>query len=195
MALEIKNLSKSFGEKSILENFFQIFEEKGIYSLTGESGAGKTTLLRLISGLDTDYSGEIVGGGFKNVSFAFQEYRLFPELSALDNVIFANNDKKSEAVINETKEMLLRLNLDEKDMSLLPSELSGGMKQRVSLARAFLRRTPILLLDEPTKELDSQNATLVLEEIKKQGQERLVILVSHNLDDVDALSAVKIPIK
>ena len=77
----------------------------------------------------------------------------------------------------------------------LPSELSGGMKQRVSLARAFLRRTPILLLDEPTKELDSQNATLVLEEIKKQGQERLVILVSHNLDDVDALSAVKIPIK
>ena len=195
MALEIKNLSKSFGEKSILENFFQIFEEKGIYSLTGESGAGKTTLLRLISGLDTDYSGEIVGGGFKNVSFAFQEYRLFPELSALDNVIFANNDKKSEAVINETKEMLLRLNLDEKDLSLLPSELSGGMKQRVSLARAFLRRTPILLLDEPTKELDSQNATLVLEEIKKQGQERLVILVSHNLDDVDALSAVKIPIK
>ena len=195
MALEIKNLSKSFGKKRILENFSQIFEEKGIYSLTGESGAGKTTLLRLISGLDTDYSGEIVGGGFKNVSFAFQEYRLFPELSALDNVIFANNDKKSEAVINEAKEMLLRLGIDEKDMSLLPSELSGGMKQRVSLARAFLRRTPILLLDEPTKELDSQNATLVLEEIKKQGQERLVILVSHNLDDVDALSAVKIPIK
>lgn len=195
MALEIKNLSKSFGEKRILENFSQIFEEKGIYSLTGESGAGKTTLLRLISGLDTDYSGEIVGGGFKNVSFAFQEYRLFPELSALDNVIFANNDKKSEAVINEAKEMLLRLGIDEKDMSLLPSELSGGMKQRVSLARAFLRRTPILLLDEPTKELDNQNAALVLEEIKKQGQERLVILVSHNLDDVDALSAVKIPIK
>lgn len=195
MALEIKNLSKSFGKKRILENFSQIFEEKGIYSLTGESGAGKTTLLRLISGLDTDYSGEIVGGGFKNVSFAFQEYRLFPELSALDNVIFANNDKKSEAVINEAKEMLLRLNIDEKDMSLLPSELSGGMKQRVSLARAFLRRTPILLLDEPTKELDSQNATLVLKEIIKQGQERLVILVSHNIDDVDALSAVKIPIK
>ena len=192
MSLKIQNLTKSFGDKHIFNGFSFDFPEKGVFLLLGESGIGKTTLLRMISGLDNDYEGEILGGGFKNVSFAFQEYRLFPQLCALDNVIFANYDKKSEAVINEAKEMLCRLGIDEKDTSLLPDELSGGMKQRVSLARAFLRRSKILLLDEPTKELDKQNADAVLSEIKKQGESRLVIMVSHNAQDADELNAFKI---
>lgn len=195
MALEIKNLCKSFGEKVILSDFSFRFPEKGIYLLLGESGIGKTTLLRMISGLDSSYDGQILGGGLKNVSFAFQEYRLFPQLSAIDNVIFANYDRKDEAVTKEAKEMLCRLGIDEKDMSLLPSELSGGMKQRVSLARAFLRKSNALLLDEPTKELDEQNARAVLSEIKRQGDSRLVIMVSHNAQDADELNAFKIHLK
>ncbi len=195
MSLVINSVSKSFGEKLIFNNLSYEFKEHGIYALIGDSGVGKTTLLRMIAGLDTDFSGDIIGGGFKNVSFAFQEYRLFPELSALDNVIFANYDKKSEAVIKEAAEKLLRLGIKEADMNLLPIELSGGMKQRVSLARAFLRKSPILLLDEPTKELDAQNATDVIEEIKRQGESRLVIMVSHSEDDINELNAVKITIK
>lgn len=194
MALEIVNVNKSFGEKKILEDFSLTTADRGIYTLVGESGAGKTTLLRMISGLDTDFSGKIAGGGFKNVSFAFQEYRLFPELSAIDNVIFANYDKKNEAVAEEAKEMLLRLGIEENDMSLFPDELSGGMKQRVSLARAFLRKSPILLLDEPTKELDVQNAKSIIEEIKRQSENRLIIMVSHNAGDINELNAVKISI-
>lgn len=194
MKLKISNLTKSFDKKVIFDNFSAEFEEIGIYSLTGESGAGKTTLLRMISGLDTDFEGEISGSGIKNCSIAFQEYRLFPTISALDNVVLANYDKKTTENELEAKNMLLSLGFSEEDISLYPTELSGGMKQRVSLARAFLRKAPILLLDEPTKELDEENAKRALDLIKSEGKERLVIVVTHNPEDVMYLEANEIKI-
>ena len=187
MSLSVKNLNKSFGEKVIFKDFCLDFPDKGLYIISGESGAGKTTLLRMIGGLDTDFSGEILGGGIKNCSFAFQEYRLFPTLSALDNLIFANYNKKNEQNLTEAGAMLSSLGFSAADSLLYPDELSGGMKQRVSLARAFLRNAPILLLDEPTKELDEENANKALEIIKKEANSRLVILVTHNKRDLDFL--------
>ena len=187
MSLSVKNLNKSFGEKVIFKDFCLDFPDKGLYIISGESGAGKTTLLRMIGGLDTDFSGEILGGGIKNCSFAFQEYRLFPTLSALDNLIFANYNKKNEQNTAEAYAMLSSLGFSAADSLLYPDELSGGMKQRVSLARAFLRNAPILLLDEPTKELDEENATKALQIIKKEANSRLVILVTHNKRDLDFL--------
>ena len=83
--------------------------------------------------------------------------------------------------------MLSSLGFSAADSLLYPDELSGGMKQRVSLARAFLRNAPILLLDEPTKELDEENANKALEIIKKEANSRLVILVTHNKRDLDFL--------
>lgn len=189
MSIVIKNISKSFDAKQIFKNFSLEFPQNGVSMLSGESGVGKTTLLRMISGLDTDFSGEISGGGIKNCSVAFQEYRLFPTLSALDNLVFANHDKKTAENTKEALEMLLSLGFKESDAQLYPRELSGGMKQRVSLARAFLRKAPILLLDEPTKELDVENASKVLEIIKNEAEKRLVILVSHNRSDAEKLSA------
>ncbi len=194
MKLEISNLSKSFDKKVIFDNFSARFEEIGIYSLTGESGVGKTTLLRMISGLDTGFEGEISAGGIKNCSIAFQEYRLFPTISAVDNVILANYDKKTDENELEAKNMLLSLGFSEEDTSLYPTELSGGMKQRVSLARAFLRKAPILLLDEPTKELDEENARKALDLIKAEGDVRLVIVVTHNPEDLLYLQAKEIKI-
>ena len=82
MSLEIIDLSKSFGERAVLDSFSYKFDQTGLYVIAGESGIGKTTLLRIIAGLDKDYSGSVVGGGIDNVSFMFQEYRLFPSLSA-----------------------------------------------------------------------------------------------------------------
>lgn len=189
MSLSINNVSKSFDKKILFDNFSLVFPEKGAFVLSGESGVGKTTLLRMISGLDTDFSGEISGGGIKNCSVAFQEYRLFPTLSALDNLVFANYDKKTAEKTKEALDMLLSLGFNESDAELFPGELSGGMKQRVSLARAFLRKAPILLLDEPTKELDEENASKALEIIKSEGEKRLVILVSHNKSDAEKLNA------
>lgn len=188
MILEIKGLNKSFGGKKIFSDFSCKFPNKGIVAVTGESGIGKTTLLRIIAGLDKSYSGEIIGGGFRNISYAFQEYRLLPQLSALDNIIFAVSDKKDDLVEKETQQLLSQLGFGYEDMKLLPSELSGGMKQRVSLARAFIKRTPILLLDEPTKELDSENASLTVDMIANEGKERLVILVTHRPEDIESLT-------
>lgn len=182
--LEIKNLCKKYEEKVLFHSFSYSFTDCGLYTLVGESGIGKTTLLRIIAGLDTNYTGEVIGGGIGRVSMAFQEYRLFPNLSALDNIIFAISDGKDKAVLQNAVGMLKLLGFTDEDMRLLPSELSGGMRMRVSLARAFLKDTPILLLDEPTKELDPQNANIVRQIISEIAVSRLVILVSH--DDVDA---------
>ena len=194
MSLVIKDLIKSFPDKTLFKGFSYQFSDTGIYALVGDSGVGKTTLLRMICGLDENFSGVIHGGGIKKCSVAFQEYRLFAELSAIDNIIYANFDNINVENINNAKNMLLYLGFSEKDMLLYPSELSGGMKQRVSLARAFLRNAPVLLLDEPTKELDPENAIKVLDQIKKEATNRLVIVVTHNETDVKSLGATKISI-
>lgn len=188
MSLIIKNLTKKFDDKTIIDNLSYEFPDHGVVAITGESGIGKTTLLRIISGLEKNYDGEVLGSGFSNVSFAFQEYRLFSNLSALDNVIFAISDTKNEAVVKKAKDMLLSLGLKESDFDLFPGELSGGMKQRVSLARAFLKDAPTLLLDEPTKELDKENITLLTAVIQKISEVRLVVIVTHSLEDIECLS-------
>ena len=191
MSLKIKNLTKSFGKKVIFSDFSYDFGDKGVYVLRGESGIGKTTLLRMIAGLDKNFSGEIVGGGIGNVSFAFQEYRLFPELSALDNVMIASVDN-SDADRLEAVSLLSKLGFSTEDTSLFPSELSGGMKQRVSLARALLKKAPVLLLDEPTKELDPALCERVCEMIRKCAEERTVLLVTHKDSDAELLRGEQI---
>ncbi len=188
MTLKISKLTKYFDGKKIFRDFSYDFPPAGIFAIVGESGIGKTTLLRIISGLDKDYSGEVIGGGFSNVSFAFQEYRLLPTLTALDNAVLAVSDTKDGDTVKKAASIFLRLGFSKEDMLLYPSELSGGMKQRASLARAFLKAAPVLLLDEPTKELDSENASLVVDMIAEAGTERLVLLVTHRPEDIEKLS-------
>lgn len=192
MSLVIKNLTKSFDNKTIFRDFSYEFPDNGIYVLRGESGIGKTTLLRIIAGIDKDYNGDVIGAGIGMVGMVFQEYRLFPQLTALQNVVFANSDKKGKADYDNAIKMLSTLGFNEADMSLLPEELSGGMKQRVSLARGFLSSFPILLLDEPTKELDDRNAEIVRDIIKSLSKNKLVIIVSHSSEDVESLNATEI---
>ncbi len=179
MSLTLKNISKAYDGKSVLCNFSYEFPDTGLFLLVGESGVGKTTLLRLISGLDRSFDGEIVGGGLKNSSFAFQEYRLIPELSARENIAVTLSEKICEDTLSLADKALLELGLSESDTRLYPHEMSGGMKQRVSLARAFMKECPILLLDEPTKELDFENLGLLLDRIEKESRYRLVIAVTH----------------
>ena len=186
MSLEIKNLTKRFGKKAIISELSYRFSDKGLYILRGKSGIGKTTLLRIIAGLDKDYSGEVIDGGIERISFAFQEYRLFPQLSALENVMIASKNINDVDKI-KAKDLLTQLGFLPEDMQLLPSELSGGMKQRVSLARAFMKNAPVILLDEPTKELDAILCRQVCEMIKKIAEDKLVILVTHRDDDISLL--------
>jgi len=188
------NITKSFGDKKILNCFSYDFPQKGVVALVGDSGIGKTTLLRIIANLDDDYDGKVTDGGIKNTSMAFQEYRLLPNLTALENVLLANYESKNEAETQRATEMLLKVGLSEGEIDLYPNELSGGMKQRVSLCRAFLREKPILLLDEPTKELDSNNVNRILDIIRNIAEERLVIMVTHSERDIEYLNAFKIQI-
>jgi putative ABC transport system permease protein len=89
---------------------------------------------------------------------------------------------------------LLKARLSKDEINLYPNELSGGMKQRVSLCRAFLREKPILLLDEPTKELDSNNVNRILDIVREIAEKRLVIVVTHSESDIEYLNATKIQI-
>ena len=192
MALKIENVSKSFENKTLFSNFNATFEEKGLYSLIGASGTGKTTLLRMIAGLDKNFQGEITGGGIENVSFMFQEYRLFPTLSALENAIIPNGEMTNSALRDNATALFLRLGFTEDDMNLLPAQLSGGMKQRVSFIRSILRKTPILILDEPTKELDETVRNEMSKIILSESETRLVILVSQNENENISIDSKKI---
>ncbi len=172
----VKNLSKSFGEKTVLKDVNFTLPYGGTLQLTGESGIGKTTLLRIIAGLEKPDFGEIIGVSGKDVSFLFQEDRLFPEISALSNVtlVMKGKNKKEKA-----RALLLDLNLTEKDINLRPSELSGGMCRRVAIARALAYDKPVLVLDEALRGLDAENAQAVTEVIERESIGKTVIFVSH----------------
>lgn len=189
MSLTIKKLSKSFDKKTIFRDFSYSFDKCGIYAICGDSGVGKTTLLRIIAGLDSDYSGTVRGGGAFRVSYCFQEHRLFPSLNAFDNVFkvsFSEGGKENKASV---KSILGRLNFSDEDMLLKPDELSGGMRQRVAFARAVLKKSDILLLDEATKELDSELANTVLQIIAEEAKKRLVLFVTHKPEEIEKLNA------
>ena len=193
MSLTIKNLNKSFDEKTIFTDFSYSFSDSGIYVISGESGSGKTTLLRIISGLDNNYTGTVERNSL-DVSICFQEYRLFNNLTALENVTEISFKKATDSDIAYVKSLFKRLNLTETDMQLYPDELSGGMKQRVAFIRAIAKKAPILILDEPTKEVDQENAFIMRQIIKEESKTRLVLMVTHKADDISDIEATKIDI-
>ena len=165
-------------------------------AIMGRSGAGKSTFLYQISLLDDPTDGEIVIDGrnthemtsveksqfrLKSFGFVFQDYALLPELSALENVVLPllmENTPKEEAYI-KAEEALKKVKLDHR-MHNLPSQLSGGEQQRVSIARAVAHNPSILFADEPTANLDNESAKTILtilKELHAQGQ--TIIMVTH----------------
>ncbi len=177
--ITLNNVSLSFGDREVIKKFSYTFPETGIVAITGPSGCGKTTLLRILCGFETPDSGQISGVPQK-ISYVFQEHRLIPWISAIDNVatIFDNCDK------TKAKEILNKLGITDEDAQKLPSMLSGGMKQRVSIARALYNDASLYLLDEPFSALDAENRDTAMSILKKKAENALLIIVSHNLEDI-----------
>lgn len=187
--LRVRNLCKSFGETSVLRDLsFDIAPGEKIH-LAAPSGKGKTTLLRILCGLERADSGTVEGIGVEEVSYCFQEPRLFPQLTALQNVICILPEPKGRE--NEGRELLRRLGL-EAAAEKYPHELSGGMKQRVALARALMADRPVLLLDEPFAALDAELKQSVRAFVREKTEGKTLILVSHDPADGEDLTQRRI---
>jgi ABC-type nitrate/sulfonate/bicarbonate transport system ATPase subunit len=178
--LELKGITKGFGELKVLDGLNAVLPDVGLVALRGDSGSGKTTLLRILAGLEKPDGGEITGLDSRRVFFVFQEDRLLPHASALDNAAIACGRATG-------REWLRRFGLGGA-MHKKPAALSGGMRRRVALARAFAAMEhaavprPILLLDEPFNGLDNDNIAMLKKEITNAAGDALVILVSHGAD-------------
>lgn len=200
--LELKNISKSFGDKVILNNLNLEVKDGEILCIVGQSGGGKTTLLRCISGLEKIDGGQILIDGqvfdpYTNenndsvIGVVFQEYNLFPHLTVLQNVTLAPTmvlKKKKEIAENEAKNLLNSLALEGKE-GLYPFQLSGGQKQRVAIARALAMKPQILCYDEPTSALDpGLTATVknIILNLKKEGMTQ--IIVTHDMDFAEEIA-------
>lgn len=187
--LEVKNLSKEFNGHRILRDISFTLKDGEIMTIIGPSGAGKTTLLRIIAGLETKDSGEILIDGKPydsgKVGVVFQDYNLFPNLSVLQNITLAPTLvlKKSKTEAEQDARVLLkRLQMSGREQQY-PYELSGGQKQRVAIARALAMKPRILCYDEPTSALDPnlrKEVEKMILSLKKSGLTQLII--THDLN-------------
>ena len=182
--LKLTNISKSFGDKKVLENFSYDFGEKGVVCISGASGCGKTTLLRIISGLEKSDNGDILLSG--TVSFMFQEDRLLPWLSAWENISCVMNKKSAEKKA-KAFELLELVGLKGNENEQIPN-LSGGMKRRVAFARAISTEPEILLLDEAFTGLDEENRKKLSSLVREIAKDHLVIMVTHDSEDIENLA-------
>lgn len=198
--IKVENVSYSYSNKyqkiEALQDVSCIFESGNMYAITGESGSGKSTLLSLLAGLDTPKAGHIYIDGKDlaqmnrdiyrrdNASVIYQSFHLFPLLTALENIMYPMQLKggSRSAAQKKAKEYVAQVGLPEKIYHQFPKMMSGGEQQRVAIARALAAEGEILLADEPTGNLDSENEKIIAEILKSCAHERgyTVIVVTHN---------------
>ncbi len=185
MSLKLENITKSFADRRILERFTLEFKPGSITCLFGPSGCGKTTILNLIGGIINQDEGKIEGFIEEGISYIFQETRILPWKTVLENVRFPLMDKMPENQALETAQRFIRLVGLEKEESLYPSQLSGGMKQRVSIARAFAFPGKLILMDEAFQYLDNTLKYNILDRFLEIWKEdgRTVIFVTHDIGE------------
>lgn len=179
--MTILNLCKSYGDKAVLTNFSANFEKGKISALMGPSGCGKTTLFRILLGIEAADAGEVRGLG--KVVAVFQEDRLSEPLSAIKNVCLGRRG----ATPDEAKALLSALGLGA-DAEKPVKELSGGMRRRVSIARALIADADTVLLDEPFSALDEETKASVMSFTKDALKGKTVVLITHDIDEARAFA-------
>ena len=208
--LEVNNICKTYGNgetavHALKKVSFSV--PRGEYvAIVGESGSGKSTLLNMIGALDTPTSGKVLIGGKdtfsmsdrkltifrrRNIGFIFQAFNLIPELTVEQNIIFPVLLDYQKPDKKYLEELLTVLNLQER-RNHLPSQLSGGQQQRVAIGRALITRPALILADEPTGNLDSQNSSEVIALLKEASKkyEQTIIMITHNRSIAQAADRV-----
>lgn len=200
--IKVDNVSYSYSNKyqkiEALKEVSCTFDKGKIYAITGESGSGKSTLLSLLAGLDLPVKGTIYVDGKElgnmdrdvyrreQAAVVYQSFHLFPLLTAWENVIYpmqlkgvSHNEAKKRA-----KQYIEQVGLTEKILTQFPKMMSGGEQQRIAIARALAAEGEILLADEPTGNLDTENEAIIVDILKKCAHEcgYTVIVVTHNME-------------
>jgi len=185
MDIEIKALCKSFGDKLVLNNINALFLDKKINCIMGESGCGKTTLINILLGITKADSGSLSGLDKKVISAIFQEDRLCENLSVIKNIRLVCHKNISD---QEIKNHIIAVGLGDYLYEPIYT-LSGGMKRRVSIARAIIYNSDIVIMDEPLKSLDETTKATVIDYIKEYSTNKTLIVVTHDEREVAALGA------
>ena len=197
--IEIKNITKSFPDKVVLDDVSLSVKKGEFLTILGPSGCGKTTLLRLLAGFNTATKGEISIGGeimtdipphLRPVNTVFQRYALFPNYNVFDNIAFGLklqkvDRKEIEQRVKRALKMVGMTDYEHRDVQ----SLSGGQQQRVAIARALVSNPKLILADEPTGNLDSKNGQEVMTLLKELHQEgTTIIMVTHSQHDASYAS-------
>jgi multiple sugar transport system ATP-binding protein len=196
--VELQHVSKTFGTVQAVKDVSLRIADKEFLTLLGPSGCGKTTILRMISGLETPTSGEILIAGKKvndlsprdrDIAMVFQSYALYPHMSVYDNLAFPLKIKKKpkDEISKRVKETATLLGID-KYLKRKPKELSGGEQQRVALGRAIVRNPQVFLMDEPLSNLDAKLRVHMRAELIRLQKELATTLIYVTHDQLEAMT-------
>lgn len=184
--MQLKNIVKNYGDKKVLGGIDIEIEEGKITAILGESGCGKSTLLNIIAGKIKDYSGEVIfeREHKEGISYVFQEDTLIPWKTVYNNLEFVLKGKIEKTQIEERiKKYLKIVNLEGSEKEF-PNMLSGGMKRRVGIARAFAFPSNYMFMDEPFEFLDIKIKEEIVEDLIKlqESEKKTIILITHDID-------------
>lgn len=175
--IEIKNLTKKYADKTVLDNLNLTFEKGKITAILGESGSGKTTLLNILAN-HLDYQGEVIKKS-DNISVVFQKDRLIKNLTVRENLKLINEELDVESELEKVGIL--------EAIDFYPKDLSAGMARRVAIVRAITYKADILLLDEPFINIDLSRKFTLIDSIKS-GNEKTIIFVTHDIKEAVAMA-------
>ena len=201
--IELENITHSYADKPVLQDFDLNIDAGGLTSLLGSSGCGKTTILRLIAGLETPQKGIITIGNRKvsgdgkilvlphkrNTGFIFQDLALWPHFTVYKNIAFGLEERKEKNIRETVLKMLGFFGLEEQ-AGKYPHQLSGGQKQLVAISRSLVLKPSILLMDEPLANIDVKLKRKILEHIKKlkSNFDLTIVYVTHDHKEAFAIA-------
>ena len=205
--LTLKNISFSYKDKLIFDNYNFVINKEEIIAIIGPSGCGKSTLLKIINGLETEYSGDVLLDGVnvnnipvnkRDIVLMFQDNLLFPHMTIFENIEFSLKMKKypKHKIKNMVDEVAKDIHLQDK-LNKYPRELSGGQQRRDALARAVISKPKLLLLDEPFTGLDKEIKLEIMNLVRiiREKYNTSIIFVTHDLSEAEYLEAKCIEFK